>query len=87
MEVCHLWIGKQLIQSVLLACFAVSSELCSAREASEALFYIFISCNFQNGLNISAIALELLYSTSSILLRACLVTKTRPPPGCTSSHV
>lgn len=50
------------------------------------LLLFFFPCNFENGLNISAIALELLWSTLSILLCACLVTKTRPPPGCTSSH-
>lgn len=67
-----------------LACFAAPAEFCSAWVASQAACYCFFPCNFENGLNISAIALELLWST--ILLCACLVTKTRPSPGCTSSH-
>lgn len=50
------------------------------------LFFSFFSSHFENGLNISAIAPEPLWRTLSILLCACLVTKTRPPPGCTSSH-
>lgn len=47
---------------------------------------LFFSCNSENGLNISAIAPGLPRRTLSILLCACLVTKTRPSPGCTSSH-
>lgn len=79
-------LGKKLVKLVLLACFAAPSEFGSARVASQAVCYCFFPGNFENGLNISAIALELLQSTLSILLCACLVTKTRPPPGCTSSH-
>lgn len=48
------------IDSIGVACFAAPAELCLVRAASQVLFYIFFSCNFQNGLNISAIALELL---------------------------
>lgn len=56
----HQWIGGgKLVQSVLLACFASPTEFCSVWVASQAVCYCVFSCNLKNGLNISAIALEL----------------------------
>lgn len=83
------WLGGgKKIGSLGVACLLCCPNwiLFKLGSKSSSLLQFYFSCNFQNGLNISAIALELLWSTLSILLCACLVTKTRPPPGCTSSH-
>lgn len=82
------WGEEKKIGSLGVACLLCCPNWILFRlgSKSSSLLQFYFSCNFQNGLNISAIALEMLWSTLSILLCACLVTKTRPPPGCTSSH-
>lgn len=65
-----------------LLCCPGGSDYEGSKTSSSATVF---SCDFDNGLNY----LPLLWSRSGVTLSlrcACLVTTTRSPPGCTSSH-
>lgn len=77
MDYWHQWIGKKLIKSVLLACFAAPTEFYSAWVASQAVCY----CFFPVILKMALIYLPLLWSCSRVLCLFYSVPALSQRPG------